>query len=327
MRPMSGSGAKTADRVPTTTSMSPRRMRCHWSWRSPSDRPLCWMATRSTNRDRKAAATPSVRAISGTSTRARRPARSVCSASRAYSSVLPLPVTPCTRATWNAPSSSRCRSRSSAASCSAVSVTSGAFAADCPVRPQAPANGSRSTGCRRMLTSSRRPSRRRPATSKPRARSAGAESPAGAAASAASNSRCLAPSLSPAASARPAASRPCAVSSMTRSVLYATASPSSTCEIARRPRRSSAPSTYASGGRVPEAPAAALFRRVRSVDSGRLLAAAAVSSTRRANALNGGPGPPATARLPSSVMATTRRLSSQAIGGTAAATTSPGPQA
>ncbi len=43
------SGANTAERVPTTTSMSPRRMRCHWSWRSPSDRPLCWMATRSPN--------------------------------------------------------------------------------------------------------------------------------------------------------------------------------------------------------------------------------------------------------------------------------------
>ena len=40
------SGANTAERVPTTTSTSPRRMRCHWSWRSPSERPLCWMATR-----------------------------------------------------------------------------------------------------------------------------------------------------------------------------------------------------------------------------------------------------------------------------------------
>ena len=48
-RPRRGSGANTAERVPTTTSTSPRRMRCHWSWRSPIESALCWMATRSPN--------------------------------------------------------------------------------------------------------------------------------------------------------------------------------------------------------------------------------------------------------------------------------------
>ncbi len=45
-------------------------MRCHWSWRSPSDRPLCWIATRSPKRCRKAPASAGVRPISGTRTSA-----------------------------------------------------------------------------------------------------------------------------------------------------------------------------------------------------------------------------------------------------------------
>ncbi len=67
------SGANTADRVPTTTSTSPRRMRCHWSWRSPADSPLCWMATRRPNRSPgRRPPRAGVSAISGTSTSTRR---------------------------------------------------------------------------------------------------------------------------------------------------------------------------------------------------------------------------------------------------------------
>ena len=47
--PSRSSGAKIADRVPMTMSTSPRRMRCHWSCRSPSERPLCCTATRVPN--------------------------------------------------------------------------------------------------------------------------------------------------------------------------------------------------------------------------------------------------------------------------------------
>ena len=43
-------------------------IRCHWSCRSPSDRPLWWMATRAPKAPRKSAATAGVSAISGTST-------------------------------------------------------------------------------------------------------------------------------------------------------------------------------------------------------------------------------------------------------------------
>ena len=94
-------GANTADRVPTTTDTSPRRMRNHWSERSPSDRPLCCTATRSPNASRNAPATAGVRAISGTSTSTDLPLRNTRSASRRYTSVLPEPVTPCSRNTEN----------------------------------------------------------------------------------------------------------------------------------------------------------------------------------------------------------------------------------
>ena len=47
MRRRSASGAMTADRVPTTTRASPRRMRHHASCRSPADMPECRVATAS----------------------------------------------------------------------------------------------------------------------------------------------------------------------------------------------------------------------------------------------------------------------------------------
>ena len=74
IRPMRSSGANTADRVPTTTSMSPRRMRCHWSWRSPSESAAVLHATRSPNAPRNCATIAGVSAISGTSISTRRPA-------------------------------------------------------------------------------------------------------------------------------------------------------------------------------------------------------------------------------------------------------------
>ena len=82
IRPIRSSGANTADRVPTTTSMSPRRMRCHWSCRSPSDRPLCCTATRSPNVSRNCETIAGVSAISGTSISTRRPASRTAADSR-----------------------------------------------------------------------------------------------------------------------------------------------------------------------------------------------------------------------------------------------------
>ena len=100
IRPSGSSGANTAERVPTTTSTSPRRMRCHWSWRSPSDSPLCWMATRVAEAARGTAPPPAASARSPAPAPARRGrAARTASASRRYTSVLPLPVTPCSSAT------------------------------------------------------------------------------------------------------------------------------------------------------------------------------------------------------------------------------------
>ena len=63
---MPSSGVNTAERVPTTTSTSPRRMRCHWSCRSPVESPLCWIATRAPKCARNTPVAAGVSAISGT---------------------------------------------------------------------------------------------------------------------------------------------------------------------------------------------------------------------------------------------------------------------
>ena len=122
-------GANTAERVPTTTDTSPRRMRNHWSERSPSDSPLCCTATRSPNASRNAPATAGVRAISGTSTSTDLPLRNTRSASRRYTSVLPEPVTPCSRNTENPPVDAAAPSASSARACSSVRTRSSETAA------------------------------------------------------------------------------------------------------------------------------------------------------------------------------------------------------
>ena len=102
------SGEKTADRVPTTMSMSPRG---------------CDATGRGARRPRGRCAAPP-RASPNTSRNTRRDgrrqrnlrhqhqhlpaARATSAASRRYSSVLPLPVTPCSSATWNAPPRPAC---------------------------------------------------------------------------------------------------------------------------------------------------------------------------------------------------------------------------
>ena len=62
---------------------------------------LCRMATRSPKRAKNWPATAGVRAISGTSSSAPRPSASTASMAVRYTSVLPLPVTPCSRKVWN----------------------------------------------------------------------------------------------------------------------------------------------------------------------------------------------------------------------------------
>ena len=68
----------------------------------------------------RCAATAGVSAISGTSISTPRPARCDRAARRRYSSVLPLPVTPCSRTVRNARSQASADSRSKAACCSSV---------------------------------------------------------------------------------------------------------------------------------------------------------------------------------------------------------------
>ena len=72
--PTSASGAATARRVPTTMSTSPDRIRRHSSARSPSPRPEWSRAIRTSRSARSRSTSGSARAISGTSTRAGRPA-------------------------------------------------------------------------------------------------------------------------------------------------------------------------------------------------------------------------------------------------------------
>ena len=94
---MSASGANTAERGPTHTRASPERSRSHSSWRSPWPSPEWSTATTSPNRAWNRPTVCGVSAISGTSTIAPRPAASVASTARRYTSVLPEPVTPWSR--------------------------------------------------------------------------------------------------------------------------------------------------------------------------------------------------------------------------------------
>ena len=97
MIPRFSSGANTADLAPMTTLAPPRRMRRHSSKRSPSDSLECKTAASPPKRARNQFTICGVSEISGTSTMAVRPDWSVSRIARMYTSVLPLPVTPCSR--------------------------------------------------------------------------------------------------------------------------------------------------------------------------------------------------------------------------------------
>ena len=97
MTPSDGTGAKTAERAPTTTGASPDAIRSRSSRRSASVSAECSTATRSPKRSRKRPSVCGVSAISGTSTIAPRPRASAASHARMYTSVLPLPVAPWSR--------------------------------------------------------------------------------------------------------------------------------------------------------------------------------------------------------------------------------------
>ena len=68
MRPRFFRGANRAERVPSTTSTSPRRMRFHWSYRSVMRSELCSMATSVPKQAEKRSIICGVSTISGTST-------------------------------------------------------------------------------------------------------------------------------------------------------------------------------------------------------------------------------------------------------------------
>ena len=119
IRPSRRAGAKTAERAPTTTWTSPAAIAFQWRCRSASERWLCSTATLP-NRRRNRRIVCGVRLISGTRTIASRPRATTRSMAARYTSVLPLPVTPCSRNVPNASASRAGASRSSASRCSAV---------------------------------------------------------------------------------------------------------------------------------------------------------------------------------------------------------------
>src|SRR5260370_206596 len=128
MSPIFSSGANTADRVPTTTRASPFRTRHHSRARSTSLSAECSTATpsnRAPNHDRHCRPIHKVSAISGTSTSAVLPHASVFCTARKYTSVFPLPVTPCSSCTPNSPRANRARIPCSALSCSAFNSCAG----------------------------------------------------------------------------------------------------------------------------------------------------------------------------------------------------------
>ena len=81
-RPRSGTGAKTAERAPTTTRASPSRIRHHWSCRSPAESSLWRTDTVAPKRAVAARTSIGVRPISGTRTIAPRPRASADSMAR-----------------------------------------------------------------------------------------------------------------------------------------------------------------------------------------------------------------------------------------------------
>ena len=126
MSPRSGTGANTAERVPTTTSASPRLARFHSSYRSPARRELWRTATRFPKCEANILNSCGVSTISGTSTRAFFPRESTWRMSWIYTWVLPLPVTPYSRAAAGFPPRARASRPSTARCCSSLSRGGGA---------------------------------------------------------------------------------------------------------------------------------------------------------------------------------------------------------
>ena len=144
MRPSRSAGAKTALRAPMITRASPRRILRHSSYRSPALSRLCSTAETSPKRARNQRTICGVSAISGTRMIALLPRRSVCRTALRKTSVLPLPVTPCSRKR-PPPFSSVGRISSRASCCISVS------GCHCSL-----SSGSPSPGVRRLSSSVRR---------------------------------------------------------------------------------------------------------------------------------------------------------------------------
>src|SRR5580658_4722012 len=104
MTPSSGTGANTAERVPSTMRACPLQASRHAARRSASVSAECSTASGAAKRSRNWPSSCGVRPISGTSTSALLPAASTRSTSRRYTSVLPLPVIPCSTKAANEPS-------------------------------------------------------------------------------------------------------------------------------------------------------------------------------------------------------------------------------
>ena len=126
--PTSLSGAKIAERVPTTTRASPFRTRHHSRARATSLSAECSTATpsnRAPNQPRHCRPIHSVSAISGTKISAVFPRAKTSCTARKYTSVFPLPVTPNRSCTPNSPSSERSRIARSTDSWSAFNSCAG----------------------------------------------------------------------------------------------------------------------------------------------------------------------------------------------------------
>ena len=110
IRPTFSRGANTAERGPITVRMWPFRARHQFDKRSPPDIPECITPTSSPSTALARCTNRGVKPISGTSRRALRPHSIVRLAARRYTSVLPLPVTPCNNRLRNPSPRSRIRS-------------------------------------------------------------------------------------------------------------------------------------------------------------------------------------------------------------------------
>ena len=178
IRPSSGTGAKTAERAPTTTRASPSRMRHHWSCRSPAESSLC--RTDTVARSARAAARTSIgrqRDLGHQHDRARGPARAPPRRRGSRPRSCRCPVTPCSRNGRNAAARHAPRRRLASA---ALLVRRGRDGASAP-RSGSP-SGARTLALRRRgaATPFSREALERPAQRRPVPRQVGhARAPAG----------------------------------------------------------------------------------------------------------------------------------------------------